>query len=206
MSRISLCLFITIKFVYFVLCHLGWGRVWTWVYDPPVTFTILSGRWVGNTGCPAKPSTKGGHPICYKLSIKYVSIFWITESFSRSSLVSCHFEIGPSASREKSLPAAAMTEGWWKHFIVRVPEVKNKLSACQSGTYITKHLSTESCWMMRCMQGVYSDRRFESSFPMPSETRNKVRFLEQGTEFSWSPTFLCVWCIDVYLRVFHAVF
>jgi hypothetical protein len=22
----------------------------------------LSGRWVGNTGCPAKSSTKGGHP------------------------------------------------------------------------------------------------------------------------------------------------
>jgi hypothetical protein len=32
------------------------------VYDPPMTFTILSGRWVGNTGCPAKSSTKGGHP------------------------------------------------------------------------------------------------------------------------------------------------
>jgi hypothetical protein len=29
------------------------------VYDPPVTFKILSGRWVGNTGCPAKSSTKG---------------------------------------------------------------------------------------------------------------------------------------------------
>jgi hypothetical protein len=24
------------------------------VYDPPMTFTILSGRWVGNIGCPAK--------------------------------------------------------------------------------------------------------------------------------------------------------
>jgi hypothetical protein len=35
-----------------------------WVYDPPMTFTILSGRWVGNTGCPAKSSTEGGHPIC----------------------------------------------------------------------------------------------------------------------------------------------
>jgi hypothetical protein len=34
------------------------------VYDPPMTFTILSGRWVGNTGCPAKSSTKGGHPRC----------------------------------------------------------------------------------------------------------------------------------------------
>jgi hypothetical protein len=32
------------------------------VYDPPMTFTILSGRWVGNTGCPAKSSSKGGHP------------------------------------------------------------------------------------------------------------------------------------------------
>jgi hypothetical protein len=32
------------------------------VYDPPMTFTILSGRWVGNIGCPAKSSTKDGHP------------------------------------------------------------------------------------------------------------------------------------------------
>jgi hypothetical protein len=32
------------------------------VYDSPMIFTILSGRWVGNTGCPAKSSTKGGHP------------------------------------------------------------------------------------------------------------------------------------------------
>jgi hypothetical protein len=32
------------------------------VYDPPMTFTILSGRWDGNTGCPAKSSTKRGHP------------------------------------------------------------------------------------------------------------------------------------------------
>jgi hypothetical protein len=32
------------------------------VYDPPMTFKILSGRWVGNTGCPAKSLTKGGHP------------------------------------------------------------------------------------------------------------------------------------------------
>jgi hypothetical protein len=32
------------------------------VYDPPMTFTILRGSWVGNTGCPAKSSTKGGHP------------------------------------------------------------------------------------------------------------------------------------------------
>jgi hypothetical protein len=32
------------------------------VYDPPMTFTILSGRWVGDNGCPAKSSTKGGHP------------------------------------------------------------------------------------------------------------------------------------------------
>jgi hypothetical protein len=59
MNRISLCLFKAIKFLYFVLCLLGWGRVWTWVYDPPMTFTILSGRWVGDTGCPAKSSTKG---------------------------------------------------------------------------------------------------------------------------------------------------
>jgi hypothetical protein len=63
MNRISLCLFIAIKFLYFVLCYLGWGRVWTWVYDSPMTFTILSGTWVGNTGCPAKSSTKSGHPI-----------------------------------------------------------------------------------------------------------------------------------------------
>jgi hypothetical protein len=62
MNRISLCLFMAIRFVYLVLCHLGWGRVWTWVYDPPMTFMILSGRRVGNTGCPAKSSTKGGHP------------------------------------------------------------------------------------------------------------------------------------------------
>jgi hypothetical protein len=33
------------------------------VHDPPMTFTILSGRWVCNTGCPAKSSTKGGHPM-----------------------------------------------------------------------------------------------------------------------------------------------
>jgi hypothetical protein len=32
------------------------------VYDPPMICTILSGRWVGNTVCPAKSSTKGGHP------------------------------------------------------------------------------------------------------------------------------------------------
>jgi hypothetical protein len=62
MNRISLHSFMAIKFVYFVLCHLGWGRVWTRVYNPPMTFTILLGRWVGNTGCPAKSSTKGGHP------------------------------------------------------------------------------------------------------------------------------------------------
>jgi hypothetical protein len=62
MNRISLCLFMAIKFVYFVLCHFGRGRVWRWVCDPPMTFTILSGRWVGNTGCPVKSSTKGGHP------------------------------------------------------------------------------------------------------------------------------------------------
>jgi hypothetical protein len=34
------------------------------VYVLPMTFTILSGRWVGNTGCPAKSSMKGGHPRC----------------------------------------------------------------------------------------------------------------------------------------------
>jgi hypothetical protein len=62
MNRVSLRLFKAMKFVYFVLCHLGWGRVWTWVYDPPMTFTILSGRLVGDTGCPAKTSAKGGHP------------------------------------------------------------------------------------------------------------------------------------------------
>jgi hypothetical protein len=62
MNHISLCLFTAIQFVYFVLCHLGWGRVWTWVNDPPMIFTILSGRWVGNTGCPEKSSSKGGHP------------------------------------------------------------------------------------------------------------------------------------------------
>jgi hypothetical protein len=33
-----------------------------WVYDPPMTSTIPLGRWVGNTGCPAKSSTKCGHP------------------------------------------------------------------------------------------------------------------------------------------------
>jgi hypothetical protein len=33
-----------------------------WVYDSLMTFTILWGRLVGNTGCPAKSSTKGGHP------------------------------------------------------------------------------------------------------------------------------------------------
>jgi hypothetical protein len=32
------------------------------VYDPPMTFTILSGRWVGNTGCPANSTTKVGRP------------------------------------------------------------------------------------------------------------------------------------------------
>jgi hypothetical protein len=32
------------------------------VHDPPMTFTILSGRWDGNTGCPAKSPTKGGNP------------------------------------------------------------------------------------------------------------------------------------------------
>jgi hypothetical protein len=28
-------------------------------YYSPMTFMILSVRWVGNTGCPAKSSTKG---------------------------------------------------------------------------------------------------------------------------------------------------
>jgi hypothetical protein len=32
------------------------------VYDPPMTFTILSGRWVSNTGYPSKLSMKDGHP------------------------------------------------------------------------------------------------------------------------------------------------
>jgi hypothetical protein len=27
--------------------------------DPPITFTILSGWWYGNTVCPTKSSTKG---------------------------------------------------------------------------------------------------------------------------------------------------
>jgi hypothetical protein len=76
MNRISLCLFMAINFVYF-LCHLGWGRVWTWVYDPPMIFTILSGRWVDNTGCPAKSSTKGGHPI-WKTS--FISFFLCSPS------------------------------------------------------------------------------------------------------------------------------
>jgi hypothetical protein len=40
------------------------------VYDPPMTFTILSGRLVDNTGCPPKSSTKGGHPTEY-LQIKH---------------------------------------------------------------------------------------------------------------------------------------
>jgi hypothetical protein len=62
MNHISLSLFMAIKLEYFVLCHLGRGRVWTWMYNPPMRFTILSDRWVGNTGCPAKSSTKGGHP------------------------------------------------------------------------------------------------------------------------------------------------
>jgi hypothetical protein len=41
------------------------------VNDPPMTFIILLGRWVGNTGCPTKSSTKGGHPMltCLKLEI-----------------------------------------------------------------------------------------------------------------------------------------
>jgi hypothetical protein len=64
-NSISLYLFMAIKLVYFVSCHLGGGRVWMWVYDLPMTFTILSGRWVGNTGCPAKLSTKGGHPTAH---------------------------------------------------------------------------------------------------------------------------------------------
>jgi hypothetical protein len=42
------------------------------VYDPPVTFTILSDRWVGNTGCPAELSTKGGHPDVYTERIQSV--------------------------------------------------------------------------------------------------------------------------------------
>jgi hypothetical protein len=75
MNRISLCLFVAIKFVYFVLCHLGRRRVWTWVYDPPIIFTILSGRWVGNTGCPPKSSTKGGHATCLTFGSIFVWAF-----------------------------------------------------------------------------------------------------------------------------------
>jgi hypothetical protein len=45
------------------------------VYDPPMTFTILSGRWVGNTGCLAKSSTKGGHPKGHQ-SIKTEEKVW----------------------------------------------------------------------------------------------------------------------------------
>jgi hypothetical protein len=46
------------------------------VYDPPMTFTMLSGRCVGNTGCPAKSSTKGGHPsgACNKNKTDYSCI------------------------------------------------------------------------------------------------------------------------------------
>jgi hypothetical protein len=85
MNRISLCLFMAIKFVYFVLCHLGWGRVWTWVYDPPMTFTILSGRWVGYTGCPAKSSTKGGHPRVWASSLVRMK----SEGFWRWCVIIC---------------------------------------------------------------------------------------------------------------------
>jgi hypothetical protein len=55
------------------------------VYDPPMTLTILSGRWVGNTGCPAKSSTKGGHPSLYliisvsfnkKRNVKLVGVYF----------------------------------------------------------------------------------------------------------------------------------
>jgi hypothetical protein len=42
------------------------------VYGPPMTFTILSDRWVGNTGCPAKSSTKGGHPISQGTDLDYI--------------------------------------------------------------------------------------------------------------------------------------
>jgi hypothetical protein len=63
MNRMSLCLFMATKFVF---CFMPFRvREGMDVGVPPMTFTILSGRWVGNTGCPAKSSTKGGHPIPY---------------------------------------------------------------------------------------------------------------------------------------------
>jgi hypothetical protein len=81
MNRISLCLFMAIKFVYFVLCCLGLERVWTWVYDSPMTFTILLGRWVGNNGCPAKSLTKGGHAMCnVNLNMRILFLFSLCQS------------------------------------------------------------------------------------------------------------------------------
>jgi hypothetical protein len=113
MNRIALCLFMAIKFVYFVLCHLGWGRVWTRVYDPPMTFTILSGRWVGNTGCPAKSSTKGGHPnshtyitymyilliqCAWRRNVIFTVVYWSEHAqsvsyYSRVALSHCYLDL-----------------------------------------------------------------------------------------------------------------
>jgi hypothetical protein len=42
------------------------------VHDLPMTFTILSSRWVGDTGCPTKSSTKGGHPI-YRMHTDFMT-------------------------------------------------------------------------------------------------------------------------------------
>jgi hypothetical protein len=49
------------------------------VYDRPMTFTILSGRWGGNTRCPAKSFTKGGYPSSNSIRVedkcRYRSMF-----------------------------------------------------------------------------------------------------------------------------------
>jgi hypothetical protein len=58
MNRISLCLFMAIKFVYFFMPFRVREGMDVGVRSSNA-FTILSGRWVGNTGCPAKSSTKG---------------------------------------------------------------------------------------------------------------------------------------------------
>jgi hypothetical protein len=114
MNRISLCLFMAIKFVYFVLCHLGWGRVWTWVYDPPVTFTILSGRWVGDTGCPAKSSAKGGHPTQTQLTMENIHHYYWYNVFSSLHVITkilmthpglqIHLKLSPSTRHELCSP------------------------------------------------------------------------------------------------------
>jgi hypothetical protein len=41
-----------------------------------MTFTILSGRWVGNTGCPTKSSTKGGHPTKPVRQHEDITVLW----------------------------------------------------------------------------------------------------------------------------------